>query len=268
MTTEAAPGGNGAGSLFGDEDADVVVLRAEDLIPERARCARSLDDDDTRYCRECLRKPCRWFSGWRPAAFDGHRAEPDEAPHPRVVREMAKACSDSTVDKEEAHYAARRKLFAEVDKLIRGRVREVLGDVVLEHKQELDKSLGLVALRKRVERVADGVGKDLDAISQQLEDLMAGRVETLLKSVEADAADAVVKAFDRRVTGLVAKECAKQLARVLVQAPKPREPIEPIRVIPRQKKKRTRSSVGQSTGARTQKPLVRIQPGTRRRNDT
>lgn len=234
------------------DEAEVVVLRAEDLIPERARCARTVDDEDTRHCRECMQKPCRWFSGWRPApdpvlctvcggdfSAAPHGCDCEAAVIPTAVAtEALRACDDSPSGKQAEHFVTRRKLFAEVDRLIRGRVRDVLGDVVLEHKRELDKSLGLDALRKRVERVADGVGKDLDAISQQLEDLMAQRVEALLKQVQTEAADAALKAFERRITALVAKECAKQLARVLMQAPKTREPIKPIRVIPRPKKKR------------------------------
>lgn len=229
-------GGDFSTAPHGCDCEGVVVLRAEDLIPERARCARTVNDDDTRYCRECMQKPCRWFGGWRPSVAEELGAVPQA-----VAAEVARACDDSPSGKQAEHFATRRKLFAEVDRLIRGRVHEVLGDVVLERKQELDKSLGLDALRKRVERVADGVGKDLDAISQQLEDLMQGRVEALLQQVQAEAADAVLKAFEKRVRGLVAKECGEQLARVLGSAPKAAKapkPAKPMRIIPRPQKKR------------------------------
>jgi hypothetical protein len=180
-------------------------------------------------------------AGWRPGPF-----VPGPIPE-AVAAEALRACDDSPSNKEAEHFVTRRKLFAEVDRLIRGRVRDVLGDVVLEHKQELDKSLGLEALRKRVERVADGVGKDLDAISQQLEDLMRGRVEALLQQVQAEAADAVVKAFQERVRGLVAKECGEQLGVLLMvgrgakkpaKPPKAPKPAKPMRIIPRPQKKR------------------------------
>lgn len=178
-----------------------VVLRAADLIPpERQRCARSEDDQDTRYCRECLKKPCRWFGGWRPV-------DPET--------EALIACDDSPSNKTQDHFKTRRKLFEEVDRLIRGRVREVLPVVTLEFKRQIDKDLGLDALRARVARVADGVSKDLDALGRQVETLSRARVEELFQGLEREVADTILAMFLRKAGVLVAKEVGKQIGQLL-----------------------------------------------------
>ena len=181
-----------------------MVLRAADLIPERATCARSDDDQDSRYCRECLMKPCRWFGGWRPAVD-------------AVETEGLRACDDSPSNKTQDHYKTRRKLFEEVDRLIRGRVREVLPGVTLEFKQQIDKDLGLDALRDRVRRVADGVSKDADALEEHVETSAKKRVDELFARLEQEVADGILARLLKRVSLIVTREVAHQLARILTQ---------------------------------------------------
>jgi hypothetical protein len=148
--------------------------------------------------------------------------EPDPLPEP-IAHELRAAVSSNPGEKQPEHWNSRRVLFTEVDRLIRGRVRDVIGDVVLEFKQELDRDAGLDALRKRVERVADGVAKDVDALSKQVETLHRASVERLLRELQVDAANDVARSFERKVTALVAKEVGKQLTGILSAPPaKPR----------------------------------------------
>lgn len=135
--------------------------------------------------------------------------------HAAAITEAQRACGDDPTNKTQDHFKARRKLFEEVDRQIKGRVREVLPEVTLEFKRELDKSLGLAALRDRVQRVSDGISKDLTQISARTQTVVEERMDALLKRVQVDAADAVVLAFTRRVTELVAKECARQIAALM-----------------------------------------------------
>lgn len=196
------------------EPEEAVHLKAEDLIPERARCARTEDDQDTRYCKECMMKPCRWFSGWRPSV-------PLDAVPEAVVAEVEKVCSSSLFGKTQDHFNSRRKLFEEVDRLIRGRVREALPDITLEFKRELDRELGLEALRQRVNTLATGIGKDVERVSKQFEELLQLRIAQIM----ADAAEAITKAFAERCTAIVAEEVGRQLGRLLAkpEAPAPAE---------------------------------------------
>jgi len=134
---------------------------------------------------------------------------------PDVEREVATACSDSPAQKTQDHFRSRRQLFEEVDRLIRGRVREVLPGITLEFKQQLDKDLGLEALRVRVRQVTTGLEKDLKAVSGQVETLISARVDALLQRVEEEASDAVILAFTERAQRLVSVEVARQIAKLL-----------------------------------------------------
>lgn len=137
-----------------------------------------------------------------------------------VAAEIETVCSDGVAGKTPEHFKSRSKLFEEVDRHIRACVRNALPRVTLEFKKQLDKDLGLDALRARVKRVSDGVSEDLGGIERQVELYKGQRIEALLTRFGQDASDRVVKAFDKRVTSLVSKEVARQLARILAAAPK------------------------------------------------
>lgn len=199
VADDLAPTADLAPELRREAEPETVHLSAADLIPERARCARTDDDQDTRYCRECLQKPCRWFGGWRPEL------------HPEVAAELQTVVDPSPGNKTREHYQSRRMLFSEVDRLIRGRVRAVLPDITLEFKQELDQALGLDALRKRVQRVHDGIAKEADG----LEGALAERLDALLAKAMGDASNAIIKALGEQVTEMVANECGLQIASLL-----------------------------------------------------
>ncbi len=145
--------------------------------------------------------------GWRPGPFV---PDPAEA-------EALSACDDSPGNKTADHYASRRKLFAEVDRLIRGRVKEVLPGVTLEFKRQIDKDLGLDALRLRVQRVAAGVEKDVEDLSGRASIVARERVDALFERLGEEVADTMLATFAERATAIVAKEVARQLARILAQ---------------------------------------------------
>lgn len=144
----------------------------------------------------------------RPQDVQGQEPVPDA-----VAREVDRACDQDATGKTGDHFKSRRKLFEEVDKLIRGRVREILPSLTLEFKQQLDKDLGLEVMRQRVNRVSTGLSKDLDAITARLEPELREGVDLFLDRIKTSAADAVVRSFERRVTRLVVKECARQFQR-------------------------------------------------------
>lgn len=192
-------------------------------------------------CGEC---GCRHYPGentlcpgWRPGPFIT-----DEV-HPAVAAEMATACDDNPTGKKAEHFATRNKLFAEVDRQIRARVRVILPEVTLEFKQQIDRDLGLDALRQRVDTLAAGIGKTADkvsadaaALSDQFETLLDQRIKQLL----TEASDQVIAAFEQRVERLVAHVVGKQIGALL--APK----IRAARLVPseyrvRVKKKRKRA---------------------------
>lgn len=192
-----------------DPEATVVHLRAADLIPEREKCARSEDDQDTRYCRECMKKPCRWFSGWRPE----EASVPDD-----VARELETACNNVPTGKTQDHFKARRTLFHAVDSQIRARVKAVLPDVTLEFKQQIERDLGLDALRRRVHTVADSVDKEAQRIEGQLDALIVKRLDELFTRLERDTAGQIMGKFVERQQSIVAEEVGRQIGRLL--APK------------------------------------------------
>lgn len=57
--------------------ADLIERAAWERHPiyERGKCIRTDHEatttGDHRYCRECMNKPCRWWSGWRPSGPTG-----------------------------------------------------------------------------------------------------------------------------------------------------------------------------------------------------
>ena len=155
--------------------------------------------------------------------------------HPDVVDETLIACSDDPSSKETEHYRSRRKLFAEVDRLIRGRVKEVLPVVTLEFKQQIDKDLGLDALRDRVRRVANGVSKDLDALEEHVETSAKKRVDELFVRLSEETADAMLAMFVSKATVLVGKEVGRQLGLLLAKS----APVE-HRVRAKKKRKQTK----------------------------
>lgn len=136
-----------------------------------------------------------------------------------VETEVETACSDSPSGKTQEHFKSRRKLFEEVDRLIRGRVREVLPGITLEFKQQIDKDLGLDALRVRVQRVADGVSKDTDALSTRLAREVGERVDGLFERLEQEVSDTILAMFVRKAGVLVAKEVGKQIGQLLARPP-------------------------------------------------
>lgn len=146
---------------------------------------------------------------------------------PEVAAEIERLTSDSPANKTGEHFKSRRKLFEEVDRLIRGRVREILPGVTLEFKQQIDKDLGLDALRLRVQRVSAGIDQSLNEIELRWQRETSKRVDAMLERIEVDSADAVIEAFSKRVTAITAKENAKENAKevakqleVLLRAPK------------------------------------------------
>lgn len=156
--------------------------------------------------------------GWRPAEAS------EEVPE-AVATEVVTACSDDPTNKSHDHFRTRRKLFEEVDRLIRGRVRAVLPEVTLEFKQQIDKDLGLDALRRRVNTLADGVNKtadgvaaDLEAVRQQMETMLQQRADQMVQAICEDAASKALEIFTNRAQALVAKEVGHQIGRLL--APK------------------------------------------------
>ena len=177
----------------------------------RTHCARSDDDQDTRFCAECLLKPCRWFSGWRPTYGSEQYAQGT------AEAEAMAACSNDPSNKTQDHFKSRRVLFQEVDRLIRGRVREVLPGVTLEFKQQIDKDLGLDALRDRVRRVTDGITKDIEAISGRASIVAENRMDLLFTRLEQEVADTILDMFAKKAGAIVAKEVGSQLARILAQ---------------------------------------------------
>lgn len=131
--------------------------------------------------------------------------------HPEVAEETFVAMNDDPVGKAPEHFQSRRALFAEVDKLIRGRVREILPTITLEFKEKLDKDLGLDALRGRVQRITDGIRKDTDRLGERFEQAVSDRAEAVLAKIAGDLTDKTLEAFDERVQRIVAREVARQL---------------------------------------------------------
>ncbi len=138
-----------------------------------------------------------------------------------VEAEALAACDDDPSNKTSEHFTSRRRLFQEVDRLIRGRVREVLPGVTLEFKQQIDKDLGLDALRARVQRVAAGIEKDVDRLSGEVCARADARVEKLFERLEQEVADTLLAMFVSKATVIVAKEVGRQMTLLLgTSAPK------------------------------------------------
>lgn len=236
----------------------------------RDRCARSEDDQDTRFCHECLSKPCRWFGGWRPGPCDhkfvdstvclkcGEGFAPPAPPAPEypppeadvpedVARELGTACNDVPTGKTQDHFKARRVLFQAVDSQIRARVKAVLPEITLEFKQQIDRDLGLDALRKRVQTLAasvnnqaDQVSRDAGAVTEQFEALVRQRVEQLFEQIGNELTAGFLTRFTERAQAIVAKEVGLQMTRLLMQPPTAaKRPPPSVERRVRVKKKRT-----------------------------
>jgi hypothetical protein len=166
---------------------------------------------------------------------------PEGAPiDPQVAREMHTALDDNPAGKTQDHFKARRVLFEQVSRQIRAVVKDLLPAVTREFKQQLDRELGLDALRKRVDAVADNVARDAESVSGSLSAQLDLRVEQLLARIEEEAGDAVVAAFTKRAQALIAKEVGAQMTRLLMQ----RQERPPPKVERRVRVKKKRSTRG------------------------
>lgn len=109
------------------------------------------------------------------------------------------------------HIGTRRELFNAVDKQVRARVDRILESVMGETEQRIEARLamkGAIAAQRRY------VEEELAALRTSFESQARQEVQRVLRgSVERYAEDVVSK-IKRRVSAVVAKECAKQLARV------------------------------------------------------
>jgi len=118
-----------------------------------------------------------------------------------------------------AQLETRRRLFGLIDGHVKARVQETLPGVFREAREKLHGMLDPQKEASAISVLYVDAKRKLSQFNEDLDSKLERAVELSLRDAHQRYAKEIISAFERKVAAIVARECSKQLRRLLNPAP-------------------------------------------------